>query len=1234
MLPLLLCLTLGQVEPAAEKVDPQLAQAFRLLKPHLTWHAPFAPPVEREDIRRAKQDREKAHEDAHPWQESLGSHALQRGDVPQALLDMVKKEAEAHPDRPRVPDVKLFPWRLKDPAHADVAAALKLLDAVKDNDTARRLAAELRRNNTVLTLDLGGAYPAGKAVRFVLDARNADRVTLSLYRITTAEDLLRVLDRIGTDFTFRAHDTERARERMKMARDERKSSREEELVPLLPDVLKGKPLATWEQPLEKLRRIPLDDLRHWYALHTFREGNDRYDDECYRHQRRLDREYLPEENAYSTWQAGLIVEIPNKHLAQPGAYLLRVEANGQSALAPLLIDPPAMTLRRCPDGVLALVGTEGGAKPLAGAKVQARKNVVSATTDREGVAFLRVFGRGDRAIVAEHEGRFAVGGFGAVFAGVYIHPDDDHRRAWERGDRKDRAARVNEGHLFADGHLVALWTDRPAYRPGESLRAKLIVRKRSAAAPDDSFRAEDYAAPRLDLLPEGTEVKWELLDPEHGVVAEGAWKLNDHGTAAGDVQLNANCPHGACLFRVTIKERRYVLPDVFLIGDLALPAIEIDLGGLPAKWVPGATLDLAVAARHVTGLPVTRGSLTLTLHGESLRWNLTPDAIALDKQGRARVKVPLPKHLPAERLTLRAALTEGSVTIQRNIVLSVEERASPLLGKLPKFVSAAEPFVLATKADEVEVEQGKRDDELSYRVTRYRPTQGQVRITFARPGWHTLRAGDEEHDIFAYGGKEPPDATTTRSRQNRDGDTAGPWIDLAHYENESGESWNDAAPLPCLHAMIGSHEGQVGGTVPVLVYVPASSARLLLTIEGHSVLDYVPVRVASATTHYHVLQVPLRERYAPHFYLQGCVLGLTGAEDVLERQQMARKALEKLRRDIDEDEGDDPAWCKIVVRGTPRPGTLNVTLTPDRTDYEPGERVTVEVLTTDAAGKPVAAEVALSAVDERIYTLAGDRLPLLVATLTGARGPEKLSQKTWRHSPGARPGNERRRERLQKQAQEAAKAQLQAEGRSDSERLLTRPPLRPLDELGQLPVAVVPMTPLRDPSRTTAHAVTTLRTDATGRARVEFTAPGNLTRYRVGAFALTKTGLVGMGRATFRTGKRLEVEALLPPAVPLGTTFEVPVIIRNASARERRVEVQAVVTGLEWPGGPERARTVTVPARGTATVRLTVRARTEGPASVRVTAGDAAEDDAETRVTRIVKPPPEEKNETPPAPGM
>ena len=65
---------------------------------------------------------------------------------------------------------------------------------------------------------------------------------------------------------------------------------------------------------------------------------------------------------------------------------------------------------------------------------------------------------------------------------------------------------------------------------------------------------------------------------------------------------------------------------------------------------------------------------------------------------------------------------------------------------------------------------------------------------------------------------------------------------------------------------------------------------------------------------------------------------------------------------------------------------LKVEVATDKPSYRPGEMVTAELKVTDGAGKPVQAEVALSAADEGVLTLIAFKTPDPLATFYAAWG--------------------------------------------------------------------------------------------------------------------------------------------------------------------------------------------------------------------------------------------------------
>jgi len=136
-----------------------------------------------------------------------------------------------------------------------------------------------------------------------------------------------------------------------------------------------------------------------------------------------------------------------------------------------------------------------------------------------------------------------------------------------------------------------------------------------------------------------------------------------------------------------------------------------------------------------------------------------------------------------------------------------------------------------------------------------------------------------------------------------------------------------------------------------------------------------------------------------------------------------------------------------------------------------------------------------------------------------------------------------------------------------------------------------------------------VRTDAAGRARVPFTLPGNLTRYRVMAVAVEGGTRYGMGESAITARQPLMVRPSAPRFLNFGDRFELPVVVQNQTGRPLRVDVAARASGVALEGAGRR---VTVPAGDRVEVRFPARAVRAGTARFQVAvAGAGAADAAE-----------------------
>src|SRR5262249_21450239 len=208
------------------------------------------------------------------------------------------------------------------------------------------------------------------------------------------------------------------------------------------------------------------------------------------------------------------------------------------------------------------------------------------------------------------------------------------------------------------------------------------------------------------------------------------------------------------------------------------------------------------------------------------------------------------------------------------------------------------------------------------------------------------------------------------------------------------------APPPPLLPLSARQQGGFGNKLRLLVYTPFQQGRLLFTLEGQTVVDYHTVTFTDATEAYHVIEIPLRDRHRPHFYLRG---RFVHAESPLPVRQPQRRERTDRERDAEDDGG--PRYCRVEVRPAKEVAmeeTLAVRMTTDRQQYRPGDAVRVDFRVSERDGKPRAAELSLGAVDESVYTFGEARVEELARLFADPHPAQMFREKAWRHAAGDR----------------------------------------------------------------------------------------------------------------------------------------------------------------------------------------------------------------------------------------
>jgi hypothetical protein len=144
-----------------------------------------------------------------------------------------------------------------------------------------------------------------------------------------------------------------------------------------------------------------------------------------------------------------------------------------------------------------------------------------------------------------------------------------------------------------------------------------------------------------------------------------------------------------------------------------------------------------------------------------------------------------------------------------------------------------------------------------------------------------------------------------------------------------------------------------------------------------------------------------------------------------------------------------------------------------------------------------------------------------------------------------------------------------------------------------------------------------VRTDADGRARVPFTLPSSLTRYRVMAVAVSRATHYGAGESAITARQPLMVRPSAPRFLNFGDRFDLPVVVQNQTEQAMEVDVAVRGEGVRFMEPGKRVR---VPAGDRVEVRIAAEAVRPGTASIQVAAVAGGLADAATITLPVYTP--------------
>jgi len=156
--------------------------------------------------------------------------------------------------------------------------------------------------------------------------------------------------------------------------------------------------------------------------------------------------------------------------------------------------------------------------------------------------------------------------------------------------------------LTSDAVRSAFYTDRPIYRPGQTVYWKGIVRM----VVDDAYR----------LPPAGMPVWVTIRDDRGNVLVDREFPVSEHGTVNGELALADAAVTGYYGVEVRVPlsgDRSAYGGTSFQVAEYRAPEFEISVTSTLPAYVQGETVEIAVEAQYFSGGPLADVPVTWRL---------------------------------------------------------------------------------------------------------------------------------------------------------------------------------------------------------------------------------------------------------------------------------------------------------------------------------------------------------------------------------------------------------------------------------------------------------------------------------------------------------------------------------------------------------------------------------------------------------------------------------------------
>jgi uncharacterized protein YfaS (alpha-2-macroglobulin family) len=713
-----------------------------------------------------------------------------------------------------------------------------------------------------------------------------------------------------------------------------------------------------------------------------------------------------------------------------------------------------------------------------------------------------------------------------------------------------------------------IYTDRPIYRPGDTIFYKGIVR-------DTAYGR--YNPPTTKELT--IELNTANYFDEAGLSDNFPVTIDPDGTFSGEYVIPEDVALGTYQFIIPIPNLNYEAYRQFTIAEYRTPEFLINMSASRPELLRGESTDVILEATYFFGGPATDLNVNYTIYEEAYRpevdgpYYYFGDAgdfyyvdlgvfsggggatgnYVMDGQGMTDENGRLTITLPADLLK---DIEDGSRRV--NIEANVNDLANfPVAARTSVVFHAADTYVGIVPTDYVSIAGTSTTVDLLTVDWDGQPQPNQdVEVIFYQRQWNAVR--DVQYDLY-YTRWDPVDTEIDRAQVTTNGQgkatagfvppEGGTYLAVATVTDDGGRtmtssttfwatdisfiSWRSDPREKKMDIVPDKQEYRPGETAKILVQSPfAGPVQAWLTIERGTLIEQ---RIITLNSNSEVLDIPITPGYAPNVFVT-----ITAVKPVTPGTDYPYADMRL-------------GMAELVV--SPEQLELNVELTPRNDVFVPQETAVFDIRVTDYQGNPVQADLSVALVDLAVLTLKADNAPNIMEAFY-ARQPYRSQVGSGLIISG---------EGLEVEIPLETGGRGGGGGDFAAEAALGR---AAGNEEGNV----------RKDFRDTAYWSAHVTTDANGQATVEIPLPDNLTTWRLSSKAATANTLVGQSSAEIVTTLPLLLRPQTPRFFTVGDVLQIGTIVNNNTSQAIDATVSLDALGLSLDSLTEQ--TVTIPGNG------------------------------------------------------